>query len=125
MGHSAYFDERCLNEQASKAERHKEDELPGQNRDLTDGAEVAGRPVRGYRETLHELAAELGETCYQLGWAESRLELMVQAESTLREALQCEHERADRAECRAGELEASSPPLWRHQNPKDGGGGLW
>ena len=80
-----------------RAEQHSGGELPGQDHasstesSATPKQEDASRPVR-------ELAAELGEACYQLGRAEARLELTIEAKSSLREQLHRERERADRLE---------------------------
>ncbi len=80
-----------------RAEQHSGGELPGQDHasstesSATPKQEDASMPVR-------ELAAELGEACYQLGRAEARLELTIEAKSSLREQLHRERERADRLE---------------------------
>lgn len=61
-------------------------------------------------QRLSELEAEVRELRYFLGRAEARLDMTAQAESTLREALERERERADRAERRLEELEALPEP---------------
>ncbi len=75
--------------------RQKEVKLPGQNGEST---EVPVTPELDAAAMLRELTTELGEARYQLGRAEARLELAVAAESTLREQLQRERERAQRLE---------------------------
>jgi Helix-turn-helix domain len=61
-------------------------------------------------QRLSELEAEVRELRYFLGRAEAHLDMTAQAESTLREALERERERADRAERRVEELEAVPEP---------------
>ncbi len=57
-------------------------------------------------QRLSELEAEVRELRYLLGRTEGRLELVQDAEHTLRDRLAREVERADRAERRVEELEA-------------------
>jgi hypothetical protein len=71
-------------------------------------------------ERLAELEAEVRDLRYRLGLLEARLELTERAESTLRESLQRERERADQAELEARQLrgmleEARKPerPWWK------------
>src|SRR5215216_4007120 len=68
-------------------------------------------------EKLSELEAEVRDLRYRLGLSEGRLELTQRAESTLREALAREQERADRerdlAERLQEELEEARRPWWR------------
>jgi DNA-binding transcriptional MerR regulator len=91
---------------ALRSERHSEGKLPGQDRDVTDRAETSEHSEDDAPALLvRELASELGDARYLLGRAEARLELTTQAESTLREALERERDRADRAERRLEELE--------------------
>ncbi len=96
-----------------RARRHSGGKLPGQNRDVAEGAEMPGHTAtEDAAELFGKLAAELGEAHYRLGRAEARLELTTQAESTLREQLARERERADKAERRVEQLEARLlPPL--------------
>ena len=78
--------------------------------------EAAGAPER-----LSDLEAEVRDLRYQLGLSRGRIELTEKAESTLRDALQRERERADaereRAEKLQAELglsrEAATKPWWR------------
>jgi hypothetical protein len=68
-------------------------------------------------ERLAALEAEVRDLRYRLGLSEGRLELTQRAESTLREALAREQERADRerdlAERLQEELEEARRPWWR------------
>ena len=57
-------------------------------------------------QRLSELEAEVRELRYLLGRTEGRLELVQDAEGTLRDQLAREIDRADRAERRVEELEA-------------------
>lgn len=57
-----------------------------------------------------ELMATVQELQYRLGRAEARVELTAQAESTLREALERERERADRLEAELLEMMRKAPP---------------
>lgn len=80
-----------------RAEQHSGGELPGQDHDSS--TESSATPKQEDASMLvRELAAELGEACYQLGRAEARLELTIEAKSSLREQLHRERERADRLE---------------------------
>ncbi len=84
-----------------------------------------GRPPRIERspeardapERLSELEAEVRDLRYQLGLSRGRIELTEKAESTLREALARERERADtereRAERLQAELDHARLPWWR------------
>ncbi len=60
-------------------------------------------------DVVRDLAAALAEARYRLGRAESRIELTAQTESTLREALERERERADRLEAELRESRRSQP----------------
>ena len=57
-----------------------------------------------------ELMETVQELQYRLGRAEARAELTAQAESTLREALERERERADRLEAELLEMMRETPP---------------
>jgi hypothetical protein len=86
-----------------------------------------GRPSRVERsgatgaaeapERLSDLEAEVRDLRYQLGLSRGRIELTEKAESTLREALGRERERADaerdRAEKLQAELDRARQPWWR------------
>jgi excisionase family DNA binding protein len=61
------------------------------------------RPLEA-SERLAELEAEVRDLRYRLGLSEGRLELTEKAESTLRDSLQRERERADQAELEARQL---------------------
>jgi hypothetical protein len=73
------------------------DERPTAGRDRREYPVVSGM-ADSTADVVRDLAADLAEARYQLGRAESRLELTSQTESTLREALERERERADRLE---------------------------
>src|SRR5215208_3198146 len=60
-------------------------------------------------QRLSELESEVRELRYFLGRAEARLDMTAQAESTLREALERERERADRLEAELQEARSSRP----------------
>ena len=68
-------------------------------------------------ERLSNLEAEVRDLRYQLGLSRGRLELTEKAESTLREDLERERERADaereRAEKLQAELDQARQPWWR------------
>ena len=89
-----------------RSKRHEEGRLPGQDRDVAEGAVSSGQSEADATALARELAAELGEIRYELGRAEARLELTAQAESTVREALERERERADLERERADRLES-------------------
>jgi excisionase family DNA binding protein len=86
-----------------------------------------GRPARVERsgateppespERLSDLEAEVRDLRYQLGLSRGRIELTEKAESTLRDALERERERADaereRAEKLQAELDRARQPWWR------------
>ena len=92
--------------EALRQKRHSEDKLPGQYRDVTGDAEDSGQSAGNTAELIRELAARLEDAQYELGRAESRLELTSQAESTLREDLARERKRAEAERERADRLEA-------------------
>jgi chromosome segregation ATPase len=92
--------------EALRQKRHSEDKLPGKYRDVTGNAEYTGQSAGNTAELIRELAARLEDAQYELGRAESRLELTSQAESTLREDLARERERAEAERERADRLEA-------------------
>ncbi len=89
-----------------RQKRHSEDKLPGQYREVAGDAEDTGQSAGNTAELIRELAARLEDAQYELGRAESRLELTSQAESTLREDLARERERAEAERERADRLEA-------------------
>jgi excisionase family DNA binding protein len=68
-------------------------------------------------ERLSDLEAEVRDLRYQLGLSRGRIELTEKAESTLREALEREKQRADdereRAERLQAELDRARLPWWR------------
>lgn len=68
-------------------------------------------------ERLSDLEAEVRDLRYQLGLSRGRIELTEKAESTLRDALERERERADtereRAEKLQAELDRARVPWWR------------
>ena len=90
-------------------ERAAQGKLPGQgpehNRDAADSAAEAGYTSPDTPELVRELTAELREAHYRLGRAEAQVELTAQTESTLREQLAREQERADLERERADRLE--------------------
>lgn len=92
--------------EALRQKRHSEDKLPRQYRDVSGDAEDTGQSVGNTAELIRELAARLEDAQYELGRAESRLELTSQAESTLREDLARERKRAEAERERADRLEA-------------------
>jgi len=71
----------------------------------------------GAPERLSDLEVEVRDLRYQLGLSRGRIELTEKAESTLREALEREKERADsereRAEKLQAELDRARQPWWR------------
>jgi excisionase family DNA binding protein len=75
------------------------------DRDRPPRIERPERPPEA-TERLAELEADVRDLNYRLGLSEGRLELTQRAESTLREALQREQERADRERDRAEQLRA-------------------
>jgi hypothetical protein len=68
-------------------------------------------------ERLSDLEVEVRDLRYQLGLSRGRIELTEKAESTLRDALERERERADaerdRAEKLQAELDRARLPWWR------------
>jgi hypothetical protein len=68
-------------------------------------------------ERLSDLEAEVRDLRYQLGLSRGRIEITEKAESTLREALERERERADaerkRAEKLQAELDRARLPWWK------------
>ena len=71
----------------------------------------------GAPERLSDLEVEVRELRYQLGLSRGRIEITEKAESTLRDALERERERADaereRAEKLQAELDRARLPWWR------------
>jgi methyl-accepting chemotaxis protein len=92
--------------EALRQKRHSEGKMPGQYRDVADDAEDARHGSGETAALIRELATRLEDVQYELGRAESRLELTSQAESTLREDLARERERAEAERERADRLEA-------------------
>jgi len=92
--------------EALRQKRQEEGKVPGQDRDVAEGAVMSGQSTSDAAELARELAAQVGEMRYELGRAEARLELTSQAESSVREALERERERADLERARADRLEA-------------------
>jgi helix-turn-helix protein len=68
-------------------------------------------------QRLSELEAEVRELRYFLGRAEARLDMTAQAESTLREALERERERADSLKAELQEARSSRPEP--RESPED------
>ena len=92
--------------EALRQRRQEEGKLPGQDRDVAEGAVMPRQSTSDAAALARELAAQVGEMRYELGRAEARLELTAQAESSVREALERERERADLERARADRLEA-------------------
>jgi microcompartment protein CcmK/EutM len=99
-----------------RQKRHSEGKIPGQYRDVAGDAEDVGQGAGENVALIRGLAARLEDVQYELGRAEARLELTTQAESTLREALERERERADRLEAELREVQNPTP------EPRDGPG---
>jgi excisionase family DNA binding protein len=78
-------------------------------------SEATEAPVAS--ERLSDLEVEVRELRYQLGLSRGRIELTEKAESTLRDALERERERADaereRAEKLQAELDRARLPWWK------------
>lgn len=91
-----------------RQKRHLEGKLPGQYRDVAEEGVELGQGAGETAALIRDLAARLEDVQYELGRAETRLELTSQAESTLQEALERERERADRLEAEL--REARKPP---------------
>ena len=60
--------------------------------------EIRGAGTEGNLALIRELTARLEDVQYELSQAQARLDLTVQAKSTLQEDLERERERADRLE---------------------------
>lgn len=101
---------------ALRQKRHSEGKLPGKHREVAGAAEDARQSSGETAELIRELAARLEDVQYELGRAEGRLELTTQAESTLREQLAREQERADRLEAEL--REARKPPAEPRDAPE-------
>jgi hypothetical protein len=99
-----------------RQKRHSEGKIPGQYRDVAGDPEDVGHGAGENVALIRGLAARLEDVQYELGRAEARLELTTQAESTLREALERERERADRLETELREVQNPTP------EPRDGPG---
>ncbi len=84
-------------------------------------ARPASPEATGAPERLSDLEIEVRDLSYQLGLSRGRIELTEKAESTLRDALERERERADAERQRAEQLqaeldrarEAATRPWWR------------
>jgi excisionase family DNA binding protein len=71
-------------------------------------------PHESGEDAARELRAKVEDLSYRLGKSEARAELTERAESTVREALERERERADRMEEEARQLrEAAARSWWR------------
>jgi hypothetical protein len=92
--------------EALRQKRHSGGKIPGQYRDVAVDAEDTGHSTGETAALIRELAARLEDAQYELGRAESRLEITSQAESTLREDVAHERERAEAERERADRLEA-------------------
>jgi len=92
-----------------RQKRHSEGRMPGQFRDVAGDMAEAGQSTGETAALIRELAARLEDVQYEFGRAEARLELTGQAESTLREALERERERADRLEAELREYRKPPP----------------
>src|SRR3954451_8853649 len=79
-----------------RQKRRSQGKVPGQYRDISDNVAEARQGSGESAELVRELAARLEDAQYELGRAEAQLELTVHTESTLRDALERERERADR-----------------------------
>jgi len=90
------------------------DERPTTGRDRQESPVVTGR-TDYTADVVRDLAGDLADARYQLGRAESRLELTAQTESTLREALERERERADRLEAELREHRGVRPESTRDE----------
>jgi hypothetical protein len=92
-----------------RQKRQYEGKIPGQYRDVAGNAEDVRQGAGENAALIRGLAARLEDVQYELGRAEARLELTAQAESTLREALERERERADRLEAELREVRKPTP----------------
>jgi predicted ArsR family transcriptional regulator len=90
------------------------DERPTAGRDRREYPVVSGM-ADATADVVRDLAADLAEARYQLGKAESRIELTAQTESTLREALERERKRADRLEAELREHRGVRPESTRDE----------
>ncbi len=72
---------------------------------MPSGRREEGRGGKDAADFAAELITSVQDLQYRLGRAEARAEITERAESTLRESLERERERADRADRRAEELE--------------------
>jgi len=101
--------------------RRTEGKLPGHNREVAEGAAEVGHSAADsaseIAELIRELTGKLEDAQYELGRAEARIELTTQTESTLREALERERQRADQESARADRLEAELAGA--HKNPPE------
>lgn len=90
--------------EALRSERHSEGKLPGQGRDVAEDAAEMGHAPEETVALVRELAVELSHARYQLGRVEAQVELTSQAESTIREQLERERDRAERLEAERDKL---------------------
>jgi hypothetical protein len=106
-----------------RQKRHSEGKFTVQHRGVAGDAEDVGRGHRENVVLIRELAARLEDVQYELGRAETRLELADQAKSRLQEALERERERADilEAELReVYELQTTEPRATSNMASEDG-----
>lgn len=81
-----------------RQKRQEEGSLPEQYPDAAEGTAMSGHSGQDAGAIARDLAASLAEAHYELGKAQARLELTAETESTTRETLTRERERADRLE---------------------------
>jgi hypothetical protein len=106
-----------------RQKRHSEGKLTVQHRGVAGDAEDVGRGHRENVVPIRELAARLEHVQYELGRAETRLELANQAKSRLQEALERERERADILEAELREvckLQTTEPRVTSNMASEDG-----
>jgi hypothetical protein len=89
------------------------EERPRQRRGSARRSEPEPEPAEGGDPRLAEVEAELRRTLREMGRMEGRLELTEVTESTLREQLERERERADRLEAELREAYRRRAPWWR------------
>ncbi len=85
------------------------------------GSDVTANPAKGSSEYAPELIEVVQDLQYRLGRAEAQVELTARTESTLREQLTREQERADRLEAELREVR-KPPPLPRDVPETSSGG---
>ena len=79
-------------------------------------SDVTANPAKGTGEVTPDLIEVVQDLQYRLGRAEAQVELTARTESTLREQLAREQERADRLEAEL--REARKPPLAPRDDPE-------